>query len=224
MEITKSWSFKTKEIAKSFNKHIHEQLPWYDLVTNGIMLPVAQHYIPQGGKVYDIGCAVGNVSKALESLLLDRKAEITSIDSSPTMINQFKGYGAIVCADATEYSYQPFDFGVLFLTLLFLPTAKRGAVINKLLSKLNSGGALFVVERFIPLGGYESLISSRITLQAKLQGGSTAKEIINKELSLQGIQRPLSRKEIKGYEIFRFGDFSAYIIADAMAKQWGTFE
>ncbi|WP_321900045.1 hypothetical protein, partial [Paraburkholderia heleia] len=43
--------------------HVHEQLPWYDLATETVV-HFARHYIPNGGRVYDIGCATGNVGRA----------------------------------------------------------------------------------------------------------------------------------------------------------------
>ena len=44
---------------------------------------------------------------------------------------------------------------------------------------------------------------------------TNAEEIINKELSLQGIQRPINYQLIKEYNpqlFFRFSDFVGYII------------
>ena len=223
MNKIKDWTFNEEHIAKAFDNHVREQLPWYDLVSKNILEPVARHYIPQSGRVYDIGCATGNVSKILGPIFSQRDTTVTSIDNSSSMIKRFNGYGEVVCKDATEYTYEPFDFAVLFLTLIFIPVAKRVIFIDALKKKLNRGGAIFVVEKFLPAKGYPGLVASRITLQSKLMAGCTADEIINKELSLSGIQRPLSRNELGGHEIFRFGDFSAYIITDAMADQRGNY-
>ena len=30
MEIPKNWSFASQEVAKNFDNHVREQLPWYD--------------------------------------------------------------------------------------------------------------------------------------------------------------------------------------------------
>ena len=31
MEIPKEWTFENASVAQSFNQHVREQLPWYDL-------------------------------------------------------------------------------------------------------------------------------------------------------------------------------------------------
>ena len=45
MDIPTNWTFETSGVAQGFDRHVREQLPWYDLATNAI-LHVARHYIP----------------------------------------------------------------------------------------------------------------------------------------------------------------------------------
>ncbi len=54
----------------------------------------------------------------------------------------------------------------------------------------------------------------RMTLEAKLNAGVEPESIIKKELSLTGVQRPLSINELpsSAREIFRFGDFAGWVI------------
>ena len=42
MDIPTNWTFETSGVAKGFDRHVREQLPWYDLATNAI-LHVARH-------------------------------------------------------------------------------------------------------------------------------------------------------------------------------------
>ena len=32
-----SWTFESKEVAKNFDKHVREQLPWYDMLTDAVV-------------------------------------------------------------------------------------------------------------------------------------------------------------------------------------------
>ena len=73
MDIPTNWTFETSGVAKGFDRHVREQLPWYDLATNAI-LHVARHYIPENGLVYDFGASTGNIGRALEPILTKRKA------------------------------------------------------------------------------------------------------------------------------------------------------
>jgi tRNA (cmo5U34)-methyltransferase len=48
------WSFRDERIAAAFERHVREQLPWYELAT-GAAAHVARHYLPERGTVYDLG-------------------------------------------------------------------------------------------------------------------------------------------------------------------------
>jgi hypothetical protein len=63
------------------------------------------------------------------------------------------------------------------------------------------------------------MIMNRFNMLLKLENGVESKEILNKELSLSGIQVPLQYNELpkckKGnapMEFFRVGDFRGYVL------------
>lgn len=212
MKIPTDWTFKTADIAGDFDRHVREQLPWYDLTT-GVVAHVARHYIPEGGRVYDIGASTGNVGNAIAEILTTRKAELIPIDNSEAMSKIYCGPGSLIIADATEFNYQPFDLAVLFLCLMFIPTSKRKDFILKLRNNLRPGGAIVVFDKCEPASGYVATVLWRLALAGKAAAGVDAKEILEKELSLSGVQRPISASEIDpATEIFRFGDFAGWII------------
>ena len=35
MVVPENWTFESKEVADHFDEHVREQLPWYDLATQG---------------------------------------------------------------------------------------------------------------------------------------------------------------------------------------------
>lgn len=41
---------------------------------------IARPYIPQGGKVYNLGCAAGNVGRVLAPTLHEREAQFVALD------------------------------------------------------------------------------------------------------------------------------------------------
>ena len=54
---------------------------------------------------------------------------------------------------------------------------------------------------------------SRLALAGKIENGANARDVIDKELSLSGVQRPLDPAELgDAVEFFRFGDFAGWII------------
>lgn len=214
MKIPEQWTFKTKEVAKGFDDHVREQLPWYDLAT-GIIAHAAKHYIPEGGRVYDIGASTGNVGNAMRETLESRNAELVAIDNAESMVEIYQGPGKAIVADAMEYDFEEFDFAVAFLVVMFLPVARRKEWIHKMAGKIKPGGAMLIFDKCQQAKGYAGTVLSRLAMAEKLRNGIPADEIIQKELSLAGVQRPIDELQTippSATELFRFGDFAGWLI------------
>lgn len=106
------------------------------------------------------------------------------------------------------------EFAACFLCMMFMPPARRGVWLQQLVTKIKPGGALVIFDKFEPHSGYMAAVMMRLALAGKIAQGVPAQEILDKELSLAGVQRPLARSEIpaEAVEIFRFGDFAGWII------------
>lgn len=216
MDIPTNWTFKNKSVAENFDKHVREQLPWYELAT-GAATHIARHYIPDNGLVYDIGASTGNMGRALADTLEVRKAKFIAIEPSPEMCEKYFGPDELVMADALDYDFEEYDVCICFLVLMFIPPEKRRTFLKKLSSKIKQGGALIVFDKTETHGGYISTVLHRLTIAGKVATGVSSEEIINKELSLSGVQRPLPSKFIEftcanATEIFRFGEFAGWVI------------
>jgi tRNA (cmo5U34)-methyltransferase len=213
MKIPKSWTFKNEGVAENFDEHVRESLPWYDLATK-TLAHVVRHYVTEGGIVYDIGCSTGNVGNALKETIEERKVEFMPIDNSPEMAKLYKAPGMPPFIwDAVSFHYRPFDVAICFLSLMFIPPGEREELLKTLRKNCKKGGAIIVFDRCLPLSGYPSLILSRLTLVNKLIAGIDSSEILAKELSLIGIQRPIDAETLEPcVEIFRLGDFAGWIL------------
>ena len=95
-----------------------------------------------------------------------------------------------------------------------MPPNIRGKFLDKFVKALQPGGAIVMVERMQAGSGYTSTVSARLTLSNKLKAGVSPNDIVSKELSLSGVQRPLDSKELPegAVEFFRLGDFAGWII------------
>ncbi len=217
MNIPTNWTFENDEVAANFDKHVREQLPWYDLLTDLIVM-VAKHYLPKGGRAYDIGASTGNLGVEMTDTIRARNIEWIGIESAPQMIKHYRADGTLEICDALKYDYKPFDLAVCFLSIMFFPKDRRYDWLVKLLEKAKYGGAIIIVDKEEPRGGILSTALHRFILSSKAR--TTAPEqIIEKEFSLGGIQRPLSRDFMRMFgatEIFRCGDFAAWVIE----KNW----
>jgi tRNA (cmo5U34)-methyltransferase len=213
MDIPSNWTFETAGVAAGFDRHVREQLPWYDLATNAIT-HIARHYIPDGGLVYDLGASTGNIGRAIAPVLSDRRARLIGIEPSAEMVKRYEAPGEIVCSKAEDIDYEGFDFAVVFLTLMFIEPRKRVQLMNRLRHACRPGGAIVVFDKLEPAAGYLSTVFYRLTLAGKRAAGVTPEEIVEKELSLSGVQRPIVEQQLGGdaYLWFKFGDFAGWLI------------
>jgi tRNA (cmo5U34)-methyltransferase len=208
------WTFKNKDIAEDFENHVREQLPWYETVKE-IIIFLIRSYANKNGLIYDIGCSTGNLARSLEKIIKSRGITWVGIDESEEMLSLCPKIGETVCTDAMTYDYKEYDAAVLFLTSMFFDTNKRKDFLKRLYEKKKENGILIIVDKFISEGNnYFSTVMNRFNILLKLNNGVDSRQILNKELSLSGIQIPLYYKELPGnpVEFFRIGDFRGYVI------------
>jgi tRNA (cmo5U34)-methyltransferase len=97
---------------------------------------------------------------------------------------------------------------------MFLPPKSRPAFLKKVFSAMESGGVVVIVDKVELPMGYPGSVLHGLTLAGKLAARVEPSEIIAKELSLIGVQRPLSQEELpnQAIELLRFGEFAGWII------------
>lgn len=214
----KDWTFKN--FADDFDGHVREQLPWYDLVTEAVVF-IAKNYIPQGGQVYDIGCSTGNITKKLLPTIIERKATICGIDNEKSMLNRYKKSFkdkklpvSAKVSDAQHYIYSNFDVAIVFLTAMFIPKEEQERLFFNLYQHINEGGCIIVVDKVNDSGGYVATVLKRLAMHFKLLNGADSADIIDKELRLSGIQRPIDEQDFSGKvtQFFQMGEFKGWII------------
>lgn len=214
-DIPTNWTFNHQSVAEGFERHVREQLPWYGIAT-GAVAHVARHYIPERGLVYDLGASTGNIGLALEATLDARSATLVPIEVSKEMAALYRGpfRGNLTIADIVDFSFQPFDLAVCFLTMMFTPVAARPALIAKLREACRPGGAIIILDKAKPAAGYAATVIWRLALAGKVATGVPAQDIVAKELSLGGVQRPLDPAMLgpDAIEFFRFGEFGGWLI------------
>lgn len=213
-DVPKDWTFRSHAVAKHFDQHVRDSLPWYDLATNAVA-HFGRHYIPRGGLVYDIGASTGNIGTALKETLVQRQAQFFAIEESQEMADRYEGPPQLVVADAVSHDYQRFDFAVCFLVFMFLPMETRASFLRRLQSLTKAGGALLIVDKVQMPPGYVGTVFSRLTLQQKLVVGAKPDDILRKELSLAGYQRPLDPLMLPkaARSFFQVGEFVGWILA-----------
>lgn len=215
MEIPRSWTFDDRDVAEGFDTHVREQLPWYGLVTRATAL-VVEHYLPERGLIYDFGASTGNIARAVEEIVRLRDARLIPVERSAEMAARYRGPGRdeLIVGDAAGIDLEPFDVAICFLVLMFMPVPVREPFLDRLCGLVRPGGAVVIVDKLELEHGYEGTVLQRMGLAQKLEAGVPPDQILRKELSLAGIQRPLGPEEIpcRARQWFRMGDFAGWII------------
>lgn len=210
-----NWTFCSSNVADNFDTHVREQLPWYGLAT-ATVAHLGRNYLPEQGRMYDFGASTGNITRALDDVIMRRDVEAISVDNSPQMVEVWNGVGSIVGADISKFEIDPYDFGVCFLTLMFLSPELQYATYARMYDALRPGGALVVFDKTADYNSYLSTVMHSLTLAGKVATGVDSDAIVKKELSLGGVQRPLCSRKLLAtvpvtQEIFRFGEFVGWV-------------
>lgn len=238
MKIPVDWTFRSSDVAESFDAHVREQLPWYDLAT-GALAHLVRHYLPEEGVLVDVGASTGNVGRAVADVLVSRRAGLISVEPSAEMREVFRGPEGVRLIDlsdartlanatpwgpawqvlrqdrAEDFPFSdapPPDVVVMFLALSFVPVRARRALTLRAWNAIRPGGILIILDKATPPCGYFGQVLRRLTLAGKVAAGATASDVVAKELSLGGIQRPVDPHVDLPFaprdgEWFRFGEF-----------------
>lgn len=213
MKIPKEWSFDDDAVAAAFEEHVREQLPFYDMMTRAVAHIVA-HYLPKDGRMIDVGASTGNVGRACAGTIVSRGAFLSAYEPSGEMRERYKAPGTLDSQSAEQIEWTLHDVSTFILTMMFVPVARRREVLDRAYAALNTGGAMIVVDRTPAVVGYPAAIMWRLTLAEKILAGAPKDQVLEKELSLIGIQRPLDPADLPGtpVEFFRYGDFAGWIV------------
>jgi tRNA (cmo5U34)-methyltransferase len=213
-----SWTFDTQEIADTFDQHVREQLPWYDMVTDAVCY-ITRNYLTEGEDVTDIGASTGNMIEKLIPLLHERAATAIAIEKSPAMMKVLrKRYGNddLVHLEENDIINCRLDLvqvHILFLTMMFVPVHERKKVLNKVRVSTKKGGVIIIVDKVCDHSGYFGTVLKRLGMHWKLQQGAKLEDVAAKEMSLAGVQIPFDAAMIPdAKQFFRMGEFAGWVI------------
>jgi tRNA (cmo5U34)-methyltransferase len=137
------------------------------------------------------------------------------VEASPEMARRYRGPspGRLLVADVRDVEFEPFDVAIMFLTLMFVPVADRRRLIETLREQCKPGGAIIILDKCEAVRGYAATVLWRLALAGKVATGVASEDIIAKELSLGGAQRPIDPEILApAVEFFRFGEFAGWLI------------
>jgi tRNA (cmo5U34)-methyltransferase len=192
-----SFSFD-EQVARVFPDMIKRSVPGYSQIL-GMAGVIARRYVPEGGRVYDLGASLGagtlSVAQQLAHL---EQLEIIAVDNSQAMTERCQQLltealplrpVTTCCADIRTLSYQPCDLILINFTLQFLPPEDRQSLLDRLFAALRPGGALLLSEKIHFTDPRLSQLLYELHHDFKRANGYSDMEISQKRTALEDVLR-----------------------------------
>lgn len=196
-----SWTFEN--ISDSFDEHVRDSVPGYDL-SHEIICLLSDFFISYKSRYVDIGCSTGTLTRKIYDRHHQKFPEVIGLDSVETMVDKcqhsldsrFITYKlSNIITDALP---KECDMFTSIYTLQFIAPKYRQAVFDKIYHSLNWGGAFFLFEKVrAPDARFQDIISQAY-INYKLKKFS-AIEIISKSNSLTGVMEPFTSNANLGF-------------------------
>lgn len=190
------WTFKSQGVAEVFDTHVRQSVPFYE-VFHDMIKTFAQYYIEPYTKVVDIGCSTGALLTEIANANCKHGVAFTGLDTSQAMIDEANkrkhGFNVLFKNfDVRNYEFGSMSFAYSMLCLQFLPLTDRQGVVNKVYEGLEHGGAFVLVEKVKSTNMDIHDIYNDTYYDFKRKSGLSDTEIIDKNVSLRGVMKPLT--------------------------------
>ena len=215
-----------EQVVEVFDDMIHRSVPGYDTLL-GLIAVIAEKHSQAGSRVYDLGCSLGAVTRAIHARLQDAPECYVCIDNSPAMAAQCRAIlqchlppnrWRVDCRDAAQVEIANAGVVVLNFTLQFIRPDERQAVLSRLYHGMLPAGVLVLSEKIRPR---ENSLLGALHTQFKSANGYSALEISRKRSALERVMqldteaRQLQRLRRAGFarveRWFQCFDFCSYI-------------
>lgn len=190
-----SFSFD-EQVARVFPDMIKRSVPGYSQIL-GMCGVIAKRYVPEGGRIYDLGASWGASTLSVAQQLAHlNEVEFIALDASAAMHERNQTVFAAnlperqvtsLCADVREFSYQPCDLILVNFTLQFIPPTERAILINKLYAALRPGGALVLSEKIHFAEQRQAQLLYKLHHDFKRANGYSDLEISQKRTALEDV-------------------------------------
>jgi tRNA (cmo5U34)-methyltransferase len=195
------FSFTTIARAKNFDTHIAREIHGYETLDT-LVRGMADAFIEHGTNVYDIGASTGRLLNVLSEEIdhdgSGRQANFIGFEPVSEFIQNFQPSSDRVTlleeAVSGDTVFENASLVTSLFTLQFVPVHLRPVIIEQIHRGLHSNGAFIWAEKVVASDPkLESLINAQ-HIQLK-RNGSDDSDILDKDIRLRSIMRPLSLAE-----------------------------
>ena len=192
MKNKQNFSFDT---INNFDDHINKSVSNYHSLID-LIQKISTYFITKNSNVYDLGCSTGLLLKQLHKQNKNN-ASFVGYDISDNLLKETSSKNlSFYLRDVTDerIKFYNTNFILLIFTLQFLEISQREKLLKKVCKNLNKGGACIIAEKIYIDDGFLEDIFTFTHYDQKLKN-FTHKEILEKQIDLRCLMRPLSEKE-----------------------------
>lgn len=212
------WTFDA-ETAASWTDIVSRSIPQHDDMRE-LTAALASRFSQDDTWIVDLGCSLG---ESLDGIIRRRgpRNRYMGIDNSVPMLDAARKRLAVEI-DAglvdlrtldlrSEYPRVKNSVTLSVLTLQFIPTEYRQAIIQRVYNELLPGGAFLLVEKI--LGSGEKIDSAMVSryISHHLENGYSEEELRQRRRALEGISVPIT------------GDWNEVLLRSAGFREIDTF-
>ena len=188
------WEFN-KEVAECFDEHVRQSVPMYDEFHKSI-IKISKFFIEDKTNILDIGTSTGEL---LMKLPYNPTCRYIGIDTEKEMINKAKEKLGkeyeLQVENILDYNITNCSLIVMMLVLQFIKNKDKQKALQNIYNSLNKGGAFLFVDKIkTPVLDIHDMYND-LYYDFKRENKLTFTEIINKNISLRGVQKCLTVEE-----------------------------
>ncbi len=194
-----SWAFGG-DVPAAFDSHVARSVPAYS-AGQELLADIADQLVPQGGRIYDLGCSTGTLTAQLAERLAPRRVEVIGVDREPGMVERARERCADLAsvrfetASLLELELEPADMVVSYYTLQFVPLRSRAEIVSRIHDALAPGGSFALFEKVLASSARNQETATGAYADWKRRQGFDDGEIAAKSRSIRGVLQPQSSVE-----------------------------
>lgn len=187
------------KVAHVFPDMIRRSVPGYDSIIPLLGI-IAEKFVTPNSNIYDLGCSLGAASLSIRRRIQHDGCHIIAVDNAVAMASQCKrnieldGQGHtpvdVLCDDVRNININNASLVVMNFTLQFIEPDNRLALLSRIASGLNKGGALVLSEKVISSDDDEQHLLDELHLAFKRANGYSDLEISQKRTALEKVLIP----------------------------------
>lgn len=187
-----------QSVVAVFEDMISRSVPGYSTLVS--MLPViSRTFLQASTHCYDLGCSLGAATLAIHKSTNVDHVNFIAVDNSEAMIDQcrtfFEQHADMACieiqqADVFDVEIQNASLVVMNFTLQFIAESRRKALVEKIFSGMNQGGAFLLSEKIHYENVQEQERLTDLHHQFKKANGYSDLEISQKRAAIEKVMIP----------------------------------